>query len=56
MSPDEQDRVRDNFRRYQRMPVERRQQLRDRFRDMTPEQRKRLRERATDRPRSMDQR
>ena len=35
----EQDRVRDNFRRYQRMPIERRQMLRDRFRDMTPEQR-----------------
>ena len=51
MSTDEQDRVRENFRRYQRMSIERRQQLRDRFRDMTPEQRQRLRDRAADRPR-----
>jgi len=54
MSPDEQKRVRDNFRRYQRMSIERRKQLRDRYRDLTPEQRQRLRDRAADRPRATD--
>ena len=52
MKPADQKRVRDNFRRYNRMPIERRQELRDRFQDMSPDQRKRLRERMTDKPRA----
>ena len=52
MTPSDQKRVRDNFRRYQRMPLERRQELRDRFQEMSPDQRKRLRERMSDRPRA----
>jgi hypothetical protein len=49
----DQKRVRDNFRRYQRMPLERRQELRDRFQDLSPEQRNRLRERMSDKPRAV---
>ena len=39
----------ENFHRYQAMPPEHRQKLRERFRDLTPDQRKRLQDRMTDR-------
>ena len=38
-SPDEQQRVREAFRRYRDMPPERREELRERWQEMTPEQR-----------------
>ena len=39
LSPDEQQRVRETFRRYRDMPPERREELRERWQEMTPEQR-----------------
>ena len=41
LSPEERERIRQNYKRFRDLSPERRQQLRDRFREMTPEQRER---------------
>jgi hypothetical protein len=51
MPADQQQRIRENYHRFNRMNRDRKQRMRDRFRDMTPEQRQRARERMKDRPR-----
>ena len=43
-TPEEQHRIRENFRRYQDMKRERRELLRDRYRNMSLEERRELRE------------
>jgi len=45
LSPEEQERIRENFRRYQEMKRERRELLRERYNRLTPEQRRELHER-----------
>jgi len=50
LSPGERARLIDVYRRYRMMPLERRLELRDRFRELTPEQRETLRQRRMQRP------
>jgi len=58
MTPREKARIRNNFRTFRDLPADRRQQLRDRYRNMTPDQRQkvrdRLRRRQQVRPRATD--
>jgi len=46
MSPDEQQRLRENFHRYRDLPPEQREQLREKSRNATPEEREQMREKA----------
>jgi hypothetical protein len=50
LPPGERARLIDVYRRYRMMPLERRLELRQRFRELTPEQRQILRERRLQRP------
>ena len=45
LPPEEKARIRENFRRFQNMPREQREQLRNRWRNLSPEQRGQVRDR-----------
>ena len=53
LTPEARDRIQDTYRRFQRLPPDRRLELQRQFRNLTPDQLRRLRDtrlRPTDRP------